>query len=147
MLMELLAEGELEMEDEELSFEDPVKSYVLKVSFKHIKGVSRTIEIAGPQSMHMFHQMIQHAIDWDDDHMYSFFMSNKAWDQTSEIACPFGESEETSDDITFDDLKLKPKQKFLYLFDYGDNHEFEVEVVKINSDAPEQYPDWEDNDE
>ena len=40
-----------------------------------------------------------------------------------------------------DDLDLESGQKFLYLFDYGDDHEFEVEVVEIRSEAPAgQYP-------
>jgi hypothetical protein len=34
------------------------------------------------------------------------------------------------------------KQKFLYLFDYGDEHRFEVQLVEVNPDAPRdvRYP-------
>ena len=38
--------------------------------------------------------------------------------------------------MIIDKLELKPKQKFLYLFDYGDEHELEVEVVEVRPDAP-----------
>ena len=58
------------------------------------------------------------------------------------------------------DLGLVRKHKFLYYFDYGDSHKFEVEVVGIHPDiqqgkyprvveskgkAPAQYS-WEDED-
>jgi hypothetical protein len=36
---------------------------------------------------------------------------------------------------------LKPGQKILYLFDYGDNHEFDVKVLRIDPGAPQgDYP-------
>lgn len=39
------------------------------------------------------------------------------------------------------DLRLRMKQRFLYLFDYGDEHHFEVQLVGINPDAPKKrYP-------
>lgn len=58
--------------------------------------------------------------------------------------------------VTIETRKLKEKQ-VLYLFDYGDNHEFDVRVEKINphagkgkypkivnkhGKAPPQYPDY-----
>lgn len=60
--------------------------------------------------------------------------------------------------VKIESLNLKPKQKFLYLFDYGDQWEFEVEYVKEGSpektiypriidsrgEAPQQYPDYEE---
>jgi hypothetical protein len=61
-----------------------------------------------------------------------------------------------------DELNLKPKQEFLYLFDYGDDWRFKVRVHAIDEnadpdakyprlvesmgEAPPQYPDW-DGDE
>jgi len=38
-------------------------------------------------------------------------------------------------------LGLRMKQKFLYLYDYGDEHRFEVQLVGINPEAPKgRYP-------
>lgn len=37
--------------------------------------------------------------------------------------------------MTLDSLGLKLKRKILYLFDYGDGHEFDVEVLAINERA------------
>ncbi|MCO6449405.1 MAG: hypothetical protein J5I90_01335 [Caldilineales bacterium] len=77
----------------------------------------------------------------------------------------FGDDEEAEDSTiaTLESLDLKVGSKFLYLFDYGDEWHFQVRVQKITKDAdddveyprlvaavgeaPEQYPDWEDDDE
>jgi len=39
------------------------------------------------------------------------------------------------------DLRLRAKQTVLYIFDFGDQHEFEVQLVATNPDAPAaRYP-------
>jgi len=61
---------------------------------------------------------------------------------------------------TLEGLNLKPKQEFMYLFDYGDEWRFKVRVHAINEnadpeaeyprlvesvgEAPEQYPAWDE---
>jgi hypothetical protein len=78
---------------------------------------------------------------------------------------PFGDEEAAGDvrSTTLADLGLQKGQKFLYLFDYGDEWRFQVKVDAINADAdatieyprlvqsvgeaPEQYPDWEEDDD
>jgi len=66
-------------------------------------------------------------------------------------------------DTTLSSLDLKPDQRFLYLFDYGDEWRFNVKVDKIGAadepdvvypriveavgDPPPQYPDWDDEDD
>jgi len=37
-------------------------------------------------------------------------------------------------------VNLKPKQKFLYLYDYGDQLEFEVEYIKEGFPEKTTYP-------
>lgn len=62
--------------------------------------------------------------------------------------------------VRMESLNLKPKQKFLYLFDYGDEWRFEVEflkeetsekthypcIVDSRGEAPEQYSDYEEEE-
>ena len=62
--------------------------------------------------------------------------------------------------VRIESLNLKPKQKFLYLFDYGDEWRFEAEFLKeglaeaevyprlIDSrgEAPQQYQDYEEEE-
>jgi hypothetical protein len=43
--------------------------------------------------------------------------------------------------VPIEQLNLNEGQSFLYLFDYGDNHEFDVTVLRINPLAPKgKYP-------
>ena len=77
-----------------------------------------------------------------------------------------GEEVEVAGDVRttlLDALQLRKGQNFLYLFDYGDEWQFNVRVQAINDNAdatveyphlvesvgqaPEQYPDWEEEDD
>ncbi len=68
-------------------------------------------------------------------------MSGKAWDSRTEIGSPWSESRRYADEVKLSSLKLRKGRKFLYLFDFGDNHEFDVEVLELNGiGAPGIYP-------
>lgn len=254
-----------------------MKTYTLHVSLPGAGRVWRKIEVRADQTLEDLHFAIQDAFDFDADHLYSFFMSGKAWDQETEYCLPegldpygfpiFGEEEWDDEEeegwegengavageataesqapltpdefaltlmrliqegksveevkaeayrltgqspetispqdaqmldnllgmtqtllnqvsledieafmaagegwrepgdvrfTTLESLNLKPKQEFMYLFDYGDEWRFKVRVHKINLDAPDedegefprvveevgqappQYPLWED---
>ncbi|HLF27164.1 MAG TPA: plasmid pRiA4b ORF-3 family protein [Anaerolineae bacterium] len=119
----------------------PLSTYVLRVNHRALPKVWRDIEIAEDQTLEDLHLMIQRAYNWSDDHLYSFFMSGKAWDQHTEIGSPWSDARQHTHQVTLGSLNLKPRQKFLYLFDYGDNHEFDVQVRKHNPSAPQgNYP-------
>ncbi len=244
-----------------------VKTYTFRVAPRGNNTCWCKIEMKPDQTLEELHLAIQSAYEFDNDHLYSFFMSNKAWDTKTEYSLPegvspygdmfdtFGEDqgeieaieevEETEIDpfdlnVALDELsakdpdkrkvyeealdvleKLKPKQwktsvdewsskvgidsdefifqitrlamlkdllqeiehemqsdvrtvtleslklrvnkKFLYLFDYGDEWRFQVQLIAINKAAldgddfprlveffgkpPSQYPGWESEDD
>lgn len=141
------------------------QTIVLKVMFKHRKGIWRKIEMRETDTMQALHEEIQDVMEWDNDHMYSFFMDNKRYskDPDMEVTCPFEpDGRKTSDKTPIGIFGLKKGQKFVYLFDFGDDHEFEIEVedfgtvekgrrypilIGSKGKAPEQYPDYEDEKE
>ena len=140
------------------TYDVPVDTVVLKVKFQQVKSIWRNLELAQSQTLDTLSRAILDAIDWDADHLYSFFMSNRAWDEQTEYTSPQSAEGRTAAGLTLADLGLKPKQKFLFLYDYGDEHLFEVEVVSLRKgappgeypqlvgsrgDAPEQYPEYE----
>lgn len=86
------------------------------------------------------HYTIQRAINWDADHLYSFHMSGKKYDRNYVFACPYEDDRPPwTDEAVVGELGLVLKHRFLYYFDYGDSHEFEVEVVGIRPQAePEE---------
>ncbi len=117
-----------------------VLTYTFKVTYQQKPSVWQLIEIAADQTLDDLHYTILGAVNFDSDHLYSFFMSGRAWDDTTEYASPQGEGRNAAK-VKIGDLQLRMKQKFLYLFDYGDEHRFEVQLVSINPEAPKgRYP-------
>ena|SRR5438552_107135 len=85
--------------------------------------------------------MIQHAFGWDDDHLYAFFMSGVAYDEYSEIGSPWSDTRRHTHQVQIGSLKLKTGDALLYLFDFGDQHEFDVRVMHVDVLAPKgTYP-------
>jgi hypothetical protein len=199
-----------------------MKSYTFHVSLPGTGRTWRKLELCADQTLHDLHWAIQNAFEWDNDHLYAFFMSGKAWDSDSEYRLPegytpWGEFIDDDDDNELElpeltptereaqlrqffgqdtemtlaemeakmadfwesfweeveasrpgntletelaALNLQPKQEFLYLFDFGDEHRFKVRVHSIDEQAdpavdyprlvetvgnsPSQYGYWDD---
>jgi len=139
-----------------------MKTYIFKVKLKYDKRIWRRIEVLGSQTLDDLHMAIQEAFDFDADHLYSFFMSGKAWNISdfeyyhpeadggppeanmrtlfSLIGGSKPEPRLPATTVRIESLNLKPKQKFLYLFDYGDEWHFEVEFLREGSPEEAFYP-------
>jgi len=123
---------------------DPLddKVFVFRVKVQHNKRIWREIEVKGDQTLHHLHNAVLASYPLDRDHLYSFYMSNKAWDASTEYSHPEADGRSATK-ARISKLGLSPKQKFLYLYDYGDAHRFEVEFRGMKD--PEEgirYP-WE----
>ena len=72
------------------------------------------------------------------------------------------EEEFSTDEFEIKNLPLRIGEKMEYLFDFGDHWQFTIEleaveppnpkfkrakIIESHGKAPEQYPDWEDEDE
>jgi hypothetical protein len=97
--------------------------YVFKVKCFYKKRIWRQIEIRENQSLADLHQAILECYNLDPGHLYSFFMSNKFWDVRTEITHTAARRKKIGQ------LELGINQKFAYLYDFGDEYRFEVEVV------------------
>jgi hypothetical protein len=117
------------------------KIFTFRVNHRALPEVWRDIELAEDQTLEDLHLMIQQAYEWWDDHLYSFFLSGEVGDQASEIGSPWSDTSLHTHQVQIDRLDLQPGQRFLYFFDYGDSHEFDVQLLTINpAAAPGQYP-------
>ncbi len=139
-------------------------------------AVWREIEIAASQTLADLGNAIPLAFDFDDPHLWSFFLSGKAWDRATEYALhsepdPFGGPRpRAAGRVQIREVPLPGAtgtKEFLFLFDYGDEWHFGVKlrrvteqvepgvqyprVVARQGDAPPQYPDaeddWDDEDD
>lgn len=113
--------------------------------------ISRTIEIEGTDSLYDLHLEIQKSFDWDNDHLFSFFMSNRIWDKQNEYSAnplgehmpsSFGDISKPAGETEIGDLSLKKGSAFKYLFDYGDEIVHNIAVVEIyrNEDPDAVFP-------
>lgn len=144
----------------------------LKVSLESMRlerfhGIWRVIDILDNQTLDDLHHAIRDAFGWDDDHLYAFFLSGRAWDDLTEVARPVDDDfwdepdPPTADEVTLADLEPEVGQRWLYLFDYGDELRHQVQVVQVlpapdggdfpriveqHGDAPPQYEAWDGED-
>lgn len=65
-------------------------SYTFHVSLPGTGRTWRKIELLETQTLAELHLAIQNAFNFDNDHLYAFYMSGKAWDQDSQYRLPDG---------------------------------------------------------
>lgn len=102
-------------------------TYLLKVT---LEDCVRKIRIGGQETLETLHLMIQEAVDFDNDHLYFFEIS---WGRgVKRYNHPYCEGEAYyADEVLLKDILLYEKMTFIYLFDFGDDWEFRIEVEKI----------------
>jgi len=120
---------------------EEVLVYTFDVTYLRDPEVRRTIEVTGDDTLDTLHEAILRSVGFDTDHLYSFFMSNQAWDEATEYSSPLADGPSATG-MQIADLGLRIKQRFLYVFDYGDEHRFEVQLVDVTAEPAEDesYP-------
>jgi hypothetical protein len=129
-----------------------VKVVLIRMGFNAIEEeISRTFEVEGNQTLYDLHMGIQHAFNWDNDHMFSFYFGGKLFDRENEYSGnPLGEHivsgmgipSKSAAATQIRDLGLSENSAFLYLFDYGDElvHEVIVEKMRDKNDDVKKLP-------
>jgi hypothetical protein len=114
--------------------------------------ISRTIQILGDQTLEELHEIIFESFEREEEHLYEFFFGKRPHDRKNRVYAhpfsledsPFGPDPNivgTVDETGIDDLDLRPRQTFGYLFDYGDDWVHRIKVEKIEEGVPEgDYP-------
>ena len=140
-----------------------MRTFIFKVKLREDRRIWRMIEALEGQTLDDLHWAIQEAYGFDGDHLYSYFMSGKPWDlsayeyyhpeaasrdevevrmreMASKIRGAYPEPRLPATEVKLESLSLKPRQWFLYLFDYGDEWLFEVEFVGEGVSQEADYP-------
>lgn len=157
----------LDMNDD---FENSLKPqvYTFKVAFDHNKRIYSKIDVHSESLWEDLHLAIQKAIGFENDHLYSFFLTGEGTKSirkrmdAPEVACPLADpADYVTTRTRVGDIELNEKEKLYYLFDYGDEWWFELTVTDIKDGGeeehypaikmvkgplPEQYPDCEEWD-
>lgn len=113
------------------------------------REVTRKIEMRETQTLDDLHEAIVYgAFGWDDPHMYSFFFDNIPYSEApgmeyslSTEADPISGERPKPTSTTLKGLGLREGQRFLFLFDFGDDQQFGIEVVGFGrSRSKARYP-------
>lgn len=132
---------------------------ILSISYR--TGCYRHIKISSSAMLEELHKFILKVFDFEDDHLHAFFMNNRAWDMDEAYYSSYAENvEKYTSDYKLSDFKLEKGSKFIYIFDFGEEHKFTVkvlrkeeepikepELIKSVGESPEQYPGEEEYDE
>ena len=131
---------------------------ILTIKIK-LHSWSGIIEIDDSSTMEDLHYVIQHAVEFDDDHLYEFYTANSHRSNNRDIICTY----EDANTIMFARIfPLTKGKKLFYLFDYGDNWVFQVsrsrkapfvakreiqypQIIGGTGERPKQYPNWEED--
>ena len=118
--------------------------YQFKIQIKEIAKppVWRKLIVPANYSFHNFHIAIQVAFGWDNSHLYEF--SPNGYGSYPSIKEPSEDNEDYGETLDSDETKLleiftKEKQKFTYIYDFGDDwiHSIVLEEILPNI---EMYP-------
>ncbi|TSC85359.1 MAG: plasmid pRiA4b ORF-3 family protein [Microgenomates group bacterium Gr01-1014_16] len=136
---------------------EPRETLIFRVKLEHDKRTYRDIEMAAEQTLEELSRAIGEAFEFGEDHLHAFFLDNRRWSEMIISDRRGGQGrlgERKSHRVELNLLILAPGQKFLYLYDFGDEWLFEVEyrgsgrrekdqkyprVVKERGKSPEQY--------
>ncbi|MGK7890679.1 MAG: hypothetical protein AB4042_15210 [Leptolyngbyaceae cyanobacterium] len=126
--------------------------YVFKVT---LREAIRWIAISGDQSLFELSQTILDAVNFDHDHldMFRYRLPSGGY---AKVFHPYSQESPASTDVLIRDLGLSAGSTLTYLFDFGDNWQFGLEIESIDESdrrshytevlraegiVPEQYPE------
>ena len=120
--------------------------------------VIRTIRIGGSASLDDLCEVMLRSLDFDRDHMYQFCMDNNAHSRNAFISGSDRGGKASTKEKLYK-LGLKTGKKFLFIYDFGDEWMFQMEVLEVENKSgnirtevvesigtAEQYPDWEEEE-
>jgi len=128
-------------------------TYIFKVS---LGRVWYRIAIPAGYSLNSLSSFILDTVKFDYDHLYQFEYENP-FGAFERVNHPYMDEGPWADDVLIGNLPLRIGQKMTYLYDFGDNWEFEVTLEQVELDKkiekpvlleqhgkpPKQYPTFE----
>lgn len=132
--------------------------YIFKVS---LGKIWRRIAIPGKLTLNYLAYAILDSVEFCCDHLYQFTYKNR-FGRITNIHHPSLDEPPFVDQVSVGDLPLEPGANMIYIFDFGDWWEFNVQleeikpldgnmeqpkVLKKSGKSPQQYPDWDEWEE
>lgn len=110
--------------------------YQMKVTLKGVKPpIWRRIQVKGDVTLKAFHRTIQLVMGWCGGHLHEFDIRGMSYGD------PMDGPIEDEKKFRLNKFNLGEKEKFFYVYDFGDNWQHEILVEKILPiDTGVQYP-------
>src|SRR5699024_426001 len=113
--------------------------------------VWRVIQVDKNINFHEFHLLIQAAFDWTNSHLYGFHIEKSNGEKVQWVEITDQEIDTTfmpgelqtykTKDVLISEWLIKTKDKITYTYDFGDNWEHKIELIKvIEADENVEYP-------
>ena len=130
-------------------------TYIFKVS---LGSVWRRIVIPGTMVLDRLSDVILNSFQFDHDHLYSFIYKGRTGKEVH-VNHPYVEDAPFTDEVTVQEVPLRIGTSMTFLFDFGDNWQFNVQLERIDpvdpklkkpkvlekkGTPPEQYPAWDE---
>lgn len=107
-------------------------AYILKVSLKDIKPpVWRRLQVPDSLTLEELHYVIQDAFGWDNYHLHSFLIGGEEYTDLTTVGDELFGTPEDESDFCLDDFAFQEKNRFDYIYDFGDNWRHTILVEKI----------------
>lgn len=136
----------------------PHLCYQLKIVSPFDNRIYRVLEIDGSRTFADLSDAILDAFQFDHSHLYMFSRIRKPYDPNG-IYHPMSDGDILADEVRLQDVKPVVRNKYLYLYDFGDEWMFYITVTGIRETDREipvttlqsqgdlcQYPDWEEDE-
>jgi hypothetical protein len=127
--------------------------FIFRVS---LGKVWRRIAMPARATLEDLARWILDSVDFDDDHLYEFIYRSRLGTEVRS-GHPFCEEGPVTTEVRLGELPLQPGQVMRFVFDFGDNWQFDVKLESIEPSgkkikapcileqkgkAPQQYGDW-----
>jgi hypothetical protein len=109
-------------------------NYLLQIGLT--KEISRTIRFNAEHTLEDVHLAIQDAYKFENDHLYAFYLNTGLWTEENYFT-PESDMGQATDSVKLGELNLITGQRFVYLFDFGDEWQFVIDVLEIDETSPE----------
>ncbi len=125
--------------------------FIIRATYRQEKHVWREIEILGTQTLADLASSIVESMDWVEDHLHGFWFPDRRRNRIYGDYGIFHEAMEDdphptfkTKDVFISQIDWKTYPKIGFVFDFGDGHEFDIEVKatreKESSDNKKSFP-------
>jgi hypothetical protein len=107
--------------------------------FEEDDSIYRDVAIRHTQTFYDLHQAILKAFEFDSKHSATFYRSNDNWQRGREISLEKYDKQYKADPLMMKDTSIgseirDPNQKFIYVYDFGKNWTFLVELINVSKE-------------